>query len=404
MSDDGCRSAWRLRALFVMLLASRSIAQPTDAEPWPRHTIDASSRGADGVRLADVNGDGLQDIATGWEEGGLIRAYINPGPAGSRERWPAVTVGRVASPEDAVFADLDGDGAVDLVSCCEGACRTVWVHWAPSDPDEYLDAKAWQTQAIPTLEGEQMWMFCLPMQVDGENGVDLVIGAKGDGAQIGWLESPADPRDLAAWRWHPLRDAGWIMSLIAADMDDDGDLDILASDRKGPGRGCFWLENPGAHRARDAKWREHRIGGENSEVMFLRRSDVDGDGVVDILAAVRGGEPLWFSPSDDGWTQDTIPLPGNIGTAKAMAVGDVDLDGRPDVVFTCENARDGRRGVMWLSRHDAATGDAHDISGPEGVKYDLVELIDLDGDGDLDALTCEESANLGVIWYENPAR
>ena len=32
------------------------------AEPWKRHTIDKSSRGADGVRLADVNGDGLQDI------------------------------------------------------------------------------------------------------------------------------------------------------------------------------------------------------------------------------------------------------------------------------------------------------------------------------------------------------
>ena len=30
-------------------------------------------------------------------------------------------------------------------------------------------------------------------------------------------------------------------------------------------------------------------------------------------------------------------------------------------------------------------------------------LADLDGDGDLDVLTCEEVGNLGVIWYENPA-
>ena len=36
---------------------------------WTRHTIDNSSRGADGVRFLDVNGDGLEDIATGWEEG-----------------------------------------------------------------------------------------------------------------------------------------------------------------------------------------------------------------------------------------------------------------------------------------------------------------------------------------------
>jgi hypothetical protein len=33
-----------------------------------------------------------------------------------------------------------------------------------------------------------------------------------------------------------------------------------------------------------------------------------------------------------------------------------------------------------------------------------MELVDLDGDGDLDVLTCEERAGLGVIWYENPAR
>ena len=38
----------------------------------------------------------------------------------------------------------------------------------------------------------------------------------------------------------------------------------------------------------------------------------------------------------------------------------------------------------------------------QGSKYDLVELIDLDDDGDLDVLTCEENVNLGVIWYENP--
>src|SRR5262245_42911855 len=35
-----------------------------DTAPWPRHTIDASSVGADGVKLADVNRDGLRDIIT----------------------------------------------------------------------------------------------------------------------------------------------------------------------------------------------------------------------------------------------------------------------------------------------------------------------------------------------------
>ena len=46
---------------------------------WPRHVIDSSFSGADGVRLADVNNDNLMDIATGWEEGGFTKVYVHPG-------------------------------------------------------------------------------------------------------------------------------------------------------------------------------------------------------------------------------------------------------------------------------------------------------------------------------------
>jgi hypothetical protein len=88
--------------------------------PWCRHTIDDSSRGADGTRLADVNGDGRLDIVTGWEEGGVTRVYLHPGVARVREKWPAVTVGAAKSVEDAAFVDIDEDGAVDVVSSCEG--------------------------------------------------------------------------------------------------------------------------------------------------------------------------------------------------------------------------------------------------------------------------------------------
>ena len=49
-----------------------------------------------------------------------------------------------ASPEDAVFVDLDNDGAVDVISCCEGKTKSVFVHWAPRDKDKYLDAAAWK--------------------------------------------------------------------------------------------------------------------------------------------------------------------------------------------------------------------------------------------------------------------
>ncbi|MCA9412820.1 MAG: hypothetical protein KC944_16520, partial [Candidatus Omnitrophica bacterium] len=47
--------------------------------------------------------------------------------------------------------------------------------------------------------------------------------------------------------------------------------------------------------------------------------------------------------------------------------------------------------------------ESYSISGDKvGIKFDLLEMIDLDGDGDLDLLTCAERENLGVFWYENP--
>jgi len=361
------------------------------------------------VRLADVNADGLLDITTPWEEGGRVRVYLNPGPSGSKEKWPAVTVGKVGSPEDAVFVDLDGDGGVDVVSCCEGDVKTMWVHWAPREGARRLDPGAWATEAIPATKGAKSWMFCVPMQVDGRNGIDLVAGAKGRNAQIGWLESPADPRDLGAWTWHPIREAGWIMSLFVVDMEGDGDLDVLASDRKGTSRGCFWLENPRAVTAQAAPWEEHRIGGEDREVMFLVPADLDRDGLLDVVVATAGHELIYCRrKSKDGlaWESFPVQLPATAGAGKGVNVGDIDLDGKLDIVFSCEGAG-GRSGVMWMSYRKAVTEpswDAHDISGPEGSKFDLVQLLDLDGDGDLDVLTCEERDNLGVVWYENPTR
>jgi hypothetical protein len=399
-----------MRTLTVVCTTLLLLSAAHAGEPWRRHVIDSSSRGADGVRLADVNGDGRPDIATGWEEGGVIRAYLHPGLQKVRDSWPAVTVGRVAAPEDAVFADLDGDGRPDVVSSSEGSKRTMHVHWAPPAGKDYLAADSWTTAAVPCTAGQQMWMYALPFDVDGRHGTDLIVGSKNAQAAIGWLQSPANPRDLDAWRYHKLREAGWIMSLEAHDMDGDGDLDLLASDRKGPRRGVFWLENPGAAATvKGEPWPEHPIGGADRQVMFLARGKIGKATTPAVVCAVSGaGRGLCvFHPRAGGkWELEEIPLPPGCGTGKGVGIGDLDGDGDMDLAFTCENATGNLSGVRWLE----FTGDPkrpwpeHEISGPQGVKFDRLELLDLDGDGDLDLLTCEERDNLGVVWYENPLR
>ena len=387
------------KAVLLVILFAITLAFVDADTPWPRHAIDASSQGADGVRLQDVNADSFPDIATAWEEGSVIRAYLHPGPSAATVPWPKVTVGAVSSGEDAVFVDLDSDGAMDVVSACEGKTRTLHVHWAPKDSANLLDPKKWTTDSFPTGRERVQWMYTLPIDADGKNGIDLLVAGKGPGAEIGWLLSPKDPRDLETWRFEPLYNVGWIMSIRADDIDGDGDLDVLYSDRKGTARGVYWLK-----RENDT-WQRHLIGGTDHEYMFLSTGDLDQDGRRDIICATKGGPIVWYRRLENAWSAQEIPLPDGVGGGKGTAIGDIDGNGRQDIVFSCEGADKERSGVRWLSwETDPSAGiwHSHEISGPAGIKFDRLELNDIDQDGDLDVLTCEERDQLGVIWYENP--
>ncbi|MCA9033264.1 MAG: hypothetical protein KDA66_20770, partial [Planctomycetaceae bacterium] len=116
----------------------------------------------------------------------------------------------------------------------------------------------------------------------------------------------------------------------------------------------------------------------------------------------------WFERVDDNglkWQPHEINMPANTGSGKGVAIGDIDGDGQNDIVFTCEHSEQ-KHGAGWLKAVngiDSPTWEFHPISGSaEGIKFDLIQLLDLDTDGDLDVVTCEERDNLGVIWYENP--
>lgn len=360
------------------------------------------------------------------EEGGITRVYQNPGPTKVHEPWPTVTVGKSPNVEDAVWFDVDGDGRLDIVSSCEGKTRQHFVHWSPMDLSRWQDPNAWRSEAfrfenraaVPAdrqkdsraQENQQQWMFALPLEVDGKNGVDLVVGSKGDNASVGWLEAPKNRRDLSAWRYHRWIDAGWIMSLRAVDMDGDGDADILYSDRRKQSSGVRWLENTLSEADSTAtslanRWPVHDIGARGDEVLFLDVLCSKKDSrAIEIVAAVKHKGITRFHRDDEStdWSVESIDWPTNCGREKAVAIGDINLDGANDLVVTAESAENAS-GVRWLSKQKGAW-HAYPIAGKAGIKYDRIELIDLDTDGDLDVLTCEERDNLGVIWYENPTR
>jgi hypothetical protein len=197
----------------------------------------------------------------------------------------------------------------------------------------------------------------------------------------------------------------------------------LLTDRRGGLAGVRWLEHPGSDSSNlRGPWRNHWIGARGREAMLLDAADIDGDGMAEIIVPHYLADDFRLSifkmnpsaPLGEMWTDHTVRYPVIAGRPKAAAVGDIDLDGRPDVVLSTEEAHGDRRGIVWLRFRDSPfqpEWDAFDVSGPEGVKFDLNLLLDVDADGDLDIINTEESNNaaggkpgLGVVWYENRAR
>ena len=112
----------------------------------------------------------------------------------------------------------------------------------------------------------------------------------------------------------------------------------------------------------------------------------------------------WFfvasTTTRNGWESHAIPLPDSYRRGKAVAAGDINGDRHPDLVVTTEDGC-----VAWLNHPQTLAPSKrvwHLVNDSQGIKFDRLELLDLDRDGDLDILTCEERQGLGVVWYENP--
>ena len=414
---DFHRSIWPVLLSLAALLGQQSLAEQR-GPAWSVHVIDSGLSGGDGVRLLDVDDDGDLDLAVGWEQSGVARLYLNPGHVPEvRGKWSAIDCGPAPHVEDAMPADIDGDGRIDVVSCTEGGNRRVLVHFAPTEGD-YTDSAAWTTVEFPeSLAGDRKWMFAIALDIDLDGHLDIVAGGKSPDAKVAWFEAPAtDKRVLSQWGYHEMSNAGWIMSLIPHDMDGDGDPDIVVSDRRSEGglMGARWLENPAPGGDPTGPWPNHFIGDVGDHTDFMALADMDGDGDLDAIVPAKDPDRIdWHERLDAGgthWMEHEIAFPPHMGKAKGVKIGDINLDGQLDLVLSCASAKNPLSGLVWMEYASSAfdvTWIDHEISGPAGSKFDRIELVDLDGDGDLDVLTTEEndgpaSLGMGVIWYENP--
>ena len=348
----------------TLLSPVRLAAQIDLGTPWARHVIAAGSAtlsGSDGVHLADINGDGRLDVVSGHEQSHKVSVSLHPGFGPEvRSPWPTVVLpsnSNINGPEDAVFADVDGDGRKDVIVGAEGGQR-VTVLFAPTNPSALLTASAWFRMDLGVNVMRVMRVAFA--NVAGDSRPEIVVGGKessGKPATIGYysLTDPSRPREAGSWTYTSIRPVGWVMQMVVLDVDGDGDRDIVYTDREPirvPARdntamGLRWLENPkvlSANCSSPNQWCDHAISPSEAHHKWFDiggwDSGTDLD-IVDCRSANGIAEyNLWLNNGGwQAWTRVVIPAPSDVGQCQHITFADVDKVGSPrDLGITYSHA------------------------------------------------------------------
>ncbi len=169
------------------------------------------------------------------------------------------------------------------------------------------------------------------------------------------------------------------MSVAAADVDGDGDVDIIVGNFNQQETNQLLLNNG------DGSYNEVAIDlpGRAMSTTSVAVADVDGDGDVDIIVGnLRQNNQLLLNDGDGNYSDPPITLPGGTMDTLSITTGDVDRDGDVDIIVG--NLRQNNQ--LLLNNGDGSySEEVMDL--PGGARSTRsVAAADVDGDGMVDII------------------
>jgi hypothetical protein len=361
---------------------------------WTSRTITTTAQGSVRVFMADVDGDGDPDAITAAQStDSNISWYENDGTPANGP-WTHRTISTaVELPGMVVAGDLDGDGDVDIVSTDEHVSvepfepgQIAWyenktIHRSATFPVETLVSTA--------ADGARA---AFAADVDGDGDLDILSASFNDNA-LRWYENDGTP-NVGAWTARLVGSATGATSVSAADIDGDGDMDVIAT-ASTDGR-VLWFENNGAS---PPSFTSRTITAAAPNVAWAVPADINGDGRMDVVSASFNDNTIRWSvndgtPANGAW--GTLVVPSSLSGLRAVFAADVNGDGHVDILSASSDGK-----IVWYDNF-SGTGTLwtpHTITtGAPGARS--VFAADIDSDGNLDVLSA--SADDGTIrWYQN---
>ncbi|MFN0244557.1 MAG: FG-GAP-like repeat-containing protein [Planctomycetota bacterium] len=346
------------------------------------------------VVAADLDGDGDLDLASANSSTHTLTVFFQTS-AGAFAVVPVVLGGPgITSVAQSVTAgDLDGDGDLDLATANSGS-NTVTVFFQTS-PGVFA--------STPLALGDPSTspVSVTAADLDGDGDLDLATAnftVDNIGSVTVYFQTN---RGVFARAPLTLSGTGGGGAVRAADLDGDGDLDLVSANPLESTLTVFFQTSPGVFAAEPLTLGDSNVTNQPS---YVEPADLDGDGDVDLASANRAGHTLTVFLQASSGAFGSLPLSfGNSSITirpRSVAMGDMDDDGDLDVVSA--NSISNTLTIFMQSSPGVFAGAPLTLGDVRVTPFPTsVAPADIDGDGDLD-LVCANMLNVTVHFQTSP--
>ncbi|MEM8710159.1 MAG: VCBS repeat-containing protein [Planctomycetota bacterium] len=343
----------------------------------PRVEVPVGGPGIRRMEQLDMDGDGDIDllIATNAGGQGSFSWLENTGDAfGFQVRSSWTQAGETWPFIDLVIDDWNGDGYEDLFAIrntTEGEGHQAELYLGQEAGSGDL---AFDSQAILFTDPYFAFKDLAAVDVDGDGDLDVLTSARFSPTLVavnvgpGRFERPAPIEGVPAGG----------RFLTTGDIDGDGRVDGVLSTQSG---GLHWFQN-----LHTGSMSSTQIG--STSTSYNDRpslADVDGDGDLDVLAVhPNARQILWYEQTSPGVFATSQVYLGQLDALVDFEIADMNADGTLDV--TLIQITSGSRVVLWYRGLGGQTFDNPVTLAPAASEGQNLRVADINGDGALDAV------------------
>lgn len=324
-------------------------------------------------QLGDVNGDWYLDAAVVEPSAGAVSVfYGGEGGSFTASGDHPLTGGDA---RDLALGDFDGDGRQDVVSVSDGG----GIQTASQQGNSF--------QNLGTSASGSSFSSVVSLDFSGDGVLDVVVSDQASGA----LRSYTGNGDGTFSSAGSIALGGAPGDLEATDLDGDGRLEVLSLDSSAGSVSVLQVSGSGNFDVQESI-------STGPSARELKTGDFNNDGLVDVAVANFGDNTVSLALGNgDSTFEDSVAHDTNVtgGRPYGLAVGDINGDGRDDILVTSDNTNE--IGAM-LSNSEGTFDTTVSSAGnnPRGLS-----LTDLNGDGVLDiVLGSRNSGSLVTLFSD----